>query len=540
MLRRKAAQWTAVAVIVWLGALLIVERHDQAARERSLERLRRRVALVNELIVSHERELLAVARRVGVNPRLSAAVRRGTVSAAANALWRELSADGVEALWILDSRGRPLAARGSVDNAAPLPGNELLSAALAGSGAYGVRAGRLGLNLEAVAPIGPEDRALPVGALRVSRPLDHRTIRDIEYLGDVEVAARPHAFVVAPDELAQLRGPVDERASADAISSRAAALAEREFGSGAGGYRTVGFAQLQDQDRSATGVLAVSMRAEPPHTGLARLLLVLAALTAAGGLAVASPATGHRLSRWLARSPAPPAFTEPWQPLDDPLRRVVHGLSHHLNNNLAVVVGNLELAQRTGAVDSQSQPLRDVVEGAMQAARLVRLLQKATYREPLSWRMPVNLGEAWRQALQQTQARGGAMRRVELTGLEGCQVAGLPDDLVEAFGQLLRNAFEATGPDGTVRVTGESAGDRVVVTVTDDGEGMDEETQRRADELFFSTRGPREAGLGLPVVAGVMARHSGTWSLISEPGQGCTVRLELPAWDGPDPDQPAE
>src|SRR5690606_27439 len=66
---------------------------------------------------------------------------------------------------------------------------------------------------------------------------------------------------------------------------------------------------------------------------------------------------------------------------------------------------------------------------------------------------------------------------------------------------------------------------KVCAEVIDTGCGMDAETQRRCLEPFFTTKGERGTGLGLPMVFGVMQRHEGEVQVESEPAAGTTVRL---------------
>ena len=68
----------------------------------------------------------------------------------------------------------------------------------------------------------------------------------------------------------------------------------------------------------------------------------------------------------------------------------------------------------------------------------------------------------------------------------------------------------------------------VVVEVSDDGVGMDEDTRSRCLEPFFTTKGERGTGLGLAMVYGIAQRHGAELQVDSEPGKGTTIRLLFP------------
>jgi CheY-like chemotaxis protein len=74
-----------------------------------------------------------------------------------------------------------------------------------------------------------------------------------------------------------------------------------------------------------------------------------------------------------------------------------------------------------------------------------------------------------------------------------------------------------------------SAATQVFLEVSDTGTGMTEEVRRRCLEPFFSTKGERGTGLGLPMVFGIVKRHRGTLDIESAVGKGTTFVVLLPA-----------
>ena len=77
-------------------------------------------------------------------------------------------------------------------------------------------------------------------------------------------------------------------------------------------------------------------------------------------------------------------------------------------------------------------------------------------------------------------------------------------------------------------------GEYIVLSVTDSGEGMDEETLAKATEPFFTTKGVgKGTGLGLSMVHGLAEQSGGAFALSSRKGHGTTAELWLPLASGP-------
>ncbi len=93
---------------------------------------------------------------------------------------------------------------------------------------------------------------------------------------------------------------------------------------------------------------------------------------------------------------------------------------------------------------------------------------------------------------------------------------------------LVRNALEASSPGATVYVHLKALGDRAMLTVHDEGHGMDAATLRRVLRSRYSSKGA-DRGIGLRLVRHLVERLGGRLRIDSEPGAGSSIRIQLPA-----------
>jgi signal transduction histidine kinase len=110
-----------------------------------------------------------------------------------------------------------------------------------------------------------------------------------------------------------------------------------------------------------------------------------------------------------------------------------------------------------------------------------------------------------------------------------------PDRLEQVLWAVLDNAVKYSPPSAGILVRlAPRGGDRLAITITDQGTGMDEETRRRAFEQFYRSDearslAPDGSGIGLFAVQGLMTAMGGTVEIESRLGGGTTVSLILPA-----------
>mgnify|MGYP000594087912 CR=1 FL=1 len=104
--------------------------------------------------------------------------------------------------------------------------------------------------------------------------------------------------------------------------------------------------------------------------------------------------------------------------------------------------------------------------------------------------------------------------------------------LEQAMLNLVNNALEAVSPltgAVTVRADYDAVKQEVRISVSDNGEGMDKQTKRNLFQPFHSTKGLKGTGLGLVVTKKIVDEHGGKIEVWSEPRQGTTFTMTLPA-----------
>ncbi|WP_232819275.1 sensor histidine kinase [Saccharospirillum mangrovi] len=109
----------------------------------------------------------------------------------------------------------------------------------------------------------------------------------------------------------------------------------------------------------------------------------------------------------------------------------------------------------------------------------------------------------------------------------GVELQCQKDALVSALCNLITNAFEASPSDPNIQIAAERRGERLRLTIRDQGPGMDAQTLAQIQEPFFTTKS-HGTGLGIPVVMAVIRAHQGDFEIDSQPGQGTVVHLNLP------------
>lgn len=215
------------------------------------------------------------------------------------------------------------------------------------------------------------------------------------------------------------------------------------------------------------------------------------------------------------------------------------GIANEFNNLLAIVIGKTQLMLARAPDGPMREGLGAVEEAAWRAADIVRRLQGLAITTMDDSTVTIDLSVIVDDAVVLTrpvwkdEAEARSVRIEVVTDLDRVPpVDGQMGALREAVTNLILNAVDAMPRGGRLSLTTRRVETGVELKVTDTGEGMPEEVQRRIFDPFFTTRSPRRTGLGLSVVYGVIDRHCGSVRVRSEEGGGTTVTLWLPAAQG--------
>jgi len=222
-------------------------------------------------------------------------------------------------------------------------------------------------------------------------------------------------------------------------------------------------------------------------------------------------------------------------------RDFVANVSHELKTPIGAI-GLLAEAVESAAEDPE-QVRRFAARLSSEAARLGELTQdiialsRIQSAEPVAAPEPVGLDAVVATAIEHSRVAAEA-KQVELVAgkRRGLRVLGHQPTLVTAVQNLIRNAIQYSPEHSRVGVGVARRGDRVEISVTDQGPGISEEDQERIFERFFRSDPARSretggTGLGLAIVKHAAANHGGEVRVWSRLGRGSTFTISLPLAD---------
>ena len=223
--------------------------------------------------------------------------------------------------------------------------------------------------------------------------------------------------------------------------------------------------------------------------------------------------------------------------------RLAGGIAHDFNNILAVILADADYAKEQVGEDEQLKSLLEEIESAAaRAASLTHQLLAFSRRQVLQPRvLSLNVVVSEMDRMLRRIIGEDVKLELELDPLLA-SVKADPGQLEQVIMNLVVNARDALPPGGRVTIRTQNANaapseigsDCVVLTVSDDGTGMDAETVARIFEPFFTTKAVgKGTGLGLATVFGIVKQSGGVVHVVSEIGHGSSFNVFLPRVDEP-------
>lgn len=208
------------------------------------------------------------------------------------------------------------------------------------------------------------------------------------------------------------------------------------------------------------------------------------------------------------------------------------GISHELNNPLAIVVGQAQLLQETeqeARILKRADKIRNAAE---RCATIINTFLAMARNQPPQC-APVDINQLVHRVLELLEP-GLRSQHIDLQLQLG---NNLPDIAVDAdqvhqvISNLIINAQQAmqNSPQKILRIESVQEEGRIAIRIMDSGPGIAPEVEQRIFEPFFTTKAPgKGTGLGLAVCSGIIEAHGGRLELERHGGSGACFCIHLP------------
>ncbi|MBU4443956.1 MAG: response regulator, partial [Candidatus Marinimicrobia bacterium] len=212
------------------------------------------------------------------------------------------------------------------------------------------------------------------------------------------------------------------------------------------------------------------------------------------------------------------------------------GVAHDFNNVLTVVLGRVQLMKRLTSDPYFLKSLDMIEKSALDGASKVRKIQEFSRPRTKTLNESVNLKNIIEEVVEITRPKWDAASTIKGILIEPILelnddlfILGDSSDLRNAFTNIIFNAIDAMPNGGILLIKTEQMNNYIHVNFKDTGIGMTEETIERIFDPFFTTKGVLGTGLGMSELYGIIKRHNGKINVLSEAGNGTTIKIRFPS-----------
>jgi PAS domain S-box-containing protein len=223
------------------------------------------------------------------------------------------------------------------------------------------------------------------------------------------------------------------------------------------------------------------------------------------------------------------------------LTQFIQDASHEFRTPLSIISSGTYLLLRSEQQEMRQRKADHINDQIKRITRLVEMLLMLVKAESddVLGQQQVDIGSVLQVGCELEKGYGikkeGNPKKPELRFSPPPELPAVMGDsnlLLEAFKQLLDNAYHFTPPEGTITVTMGTADGQVWVEVDDTGKGIAEENLSQIFDTFWRLDDAHTTagfGLGLPIAKRIIEHHGGTITVRSQLRQGTQMRVTLPA-----------
>lgn len=204
------------------------------------------------------------------------------------------------------------------------------------------------------------------------------------------------------------------------------------------------------------------------------------------------------------------------------------GIAHEVGNPLTSISSIVQVLERRNPDDYTREKLSHV---GGQLNRIQGILRELTNfsRPPAQERSRYTIKDIVDEALNIAKYYKGTKSRTLTANIPSDLpiLFGVRDQLVQVIFNLVLNAIDATAKGGHIEINATTKEDRVILSVRDDGNGIDPNNTKSIFQPYFTTK-KQGTGLGLFVTNKIIGEHGGEVTFESEPKRGTTFLISLP------------
>ena len=209
---------------------------------------------------------------------------------------------------------------------------------------------------------------------------------------------------------------------------------------------------------------------------------------------------------------------------------ITSGVAHNFRNTLAGILANTQVIQMSLEDDSELHENATRIDSSVEkGVQLVEGLMQFSRKQINVKLQSLNLAEVVKETYQLVKESFDQRIDIRIDVPESSPVIGDHLGLSQALMNLCTNARDSMPNGGELRIEAMPKGDKVVVVVSDTGQGMDKVTVQKCFDPFFTTKEVgKGTGLGLSTTYGIIKNHGGEISVTSEPNKGTIFKILLP------------